>query len=94
MTISVETTGYQITKEDKTFIGWHILVAVIAIVWFVSPWLVRWSNATITTLMVNSMLRLNDWAMGLRMIGGINRSTAADEGAELAKRRRHTVPAA
>lgn len=31
MTVSIEKTGYQLTKEDKRFIGWHILVAVIAL---------------------------------------------------------------
>ena len=31
MTTAVERTGYQITKQEKRFIGWHILVAVISI---------------------------------------------------------------
>ncbi|MEA1903607.1 MAG: b(o/a)3-type cytochrome-c oxidase subunit 1 [Actinomycetota bacterium] len=31
MTISAEKIGYQITKEDKRFIGWHMLVAITAL---------------------------------------------------------------
>lgn len=31
MTLSVKKTGYQISKEDKRFIGWHMLVAVLAL---------------------------------------------------------------
>ncbi|MGD2059427.1 MAG: b(o/a)3-type cytochrome-c oxidase subunit 1 [Acidimicrobiia bacterium] len=31
MTIQEKRTGYQLTGEDKRFIGWHILVAVIAL---------------------------------------------------------------
>lgn len=31
MTTAIERTGYQITKQEKRFIGWHILVAVISI---------------------------------------------------------------
>ena len=31
MTSSIQRTGYQITKEDKRFIGWHMLVAIVAL---------------------------------------------------------------
>ncbi len=31
MTIQEKRTGYQLTGEDKRFIGWHILVAIIAL---------------------------------------------------------------
>lgn len=31
MTLSAEKTGYQLTKEEKRFVGWHILVATIAL---------------------------------------------------------------
>ena len=31
MTTSIERTGFQITKEDKRFVGWHMLVAVASL---------------------------------------------------------------
>ncbi len=31
MTISAERTGYQVTPEDKKFIGWHIFVAIASL---------------------------------------------------------------
>lgn len=31
MTISAEKTGYQLTAEEKRFVGWHMLVAIIAL---------------------------------------------------------------
>ena len=31
MTLSIERTGYALTREEKRFVGWHILVATIAL---------------------------------------------------------------
>ena len=72
MTISAEKTGYQLTGEEKRFVGWHMLVAIIAL--FVGSLMGPLQSLEFSGLDLYQYLKpvLQDYYQGLTLHGVLN----------------------
>jgi cytochrome c oxidase subunit 1 len=72
VTISAEKTGYQLTSEEKRFVGWHLLVAIIAL--FVGSLMGPLQSLEFSGLDLYQYLEpiLQDYYQGLTLHGVLN----------------------